>query len=66
MQNTDQTLGVVVKLERRAATLDNQGNGSEARVAPGRQGAFALACRNTGVLQQSTGINRTGTQSGVT
>ena len=34
--------------------LDNQGNDSQARVAPGRQGASALACRGAGVLQQST------------
>ena len=35
--------------------LDNQGNDSEACVAPGRQGASALACRGADVLQQSTG-----------
>ena len=46
--------GVTMELERRACPLDNQWNDSEARVAPGRQGAAALACRGAGVLQQST------------
>ena len=45
------TIGVMAELERRACPLDNQGNDSEAHVAPGRQGAPALVCRGAGVLQ---------------
>ena len=32
------TISVTAELERRACPLDNQGNDSEAHVAPGRQG----------------------------
>ena len=49
------TIAVMAVLERRACPLDNQGNDSEAHVAPGGQGAPALVCRGAGVLQQSTG-----------
>ena len=59
------TIGVMAELERRACPLDNQGNDSEAHVAPGRQGAPALVCRGAGVLQQSTGKHRAGTHSGI-
>ena len=45
------TIDVMAELERRACPLDNQGNDSEAHVAPGRQGAPALVCRGAGVLQ---------------
>ena len=45
--------------------LDNQGNDSEARVAPGRQGASALACRGAACSSRAQVSNRAGTQPGI-
>ena len=59
------TIGVMAELERRACPLDNQGNDSEARVAPGRQGASALACRGAACSSRAQVSNRAGTQSGI-
>ena len=41
--------------------LDNQGNDSQARVAPGRQGASALACRGAMCSSRAQVSRRAGT-----
>ena len=45
--------------------LDNQGNDSQALVAPGRQGASALACRGAVCSSRAQVSRRAGTQSGI-
>ena len=66
MQSAERdTIGVMASLSVEPVTLDNQGDDSEARVAPRRQGASALACRGAGGLQQYTVSNKAGTHSGI-